>query len=98
LITVEGASAAESTAQTDRLADWLTAQGYPATRADPVARVGAGLTGARARALATAAAYADLVDREVRPALRAGRVVLVDRFLASPLGHAGLHADELEGL
>jgi dTMP kinase len=48
--------------------------------------------------LAGAARHAEVLDREVRPALAAGEIVLVDRFLARPLGHVGLLGEELESL
>ena len=68
----------------------LRAQGHAVVMAGPdQLRVGqsapASLSGARAGALAEAAARADLVERVVRPALAAGAVVVADRFLASPL-------------
>ena len=63
---------------------------------------GASLTGARAQALAAAAVRADIVERHVQPALDAGSVVVMERFVDSPLAHlsavAGLDSDELEGL
>ncbi|WP_051342012.1 bifunctional MFS transporter/dTMP kinase [Pseudonocardia spinosispora] len=104
LIAVEGATAAESARQSRLLADWLREQGYPVS--EPIdydvrltsALLGKELTGERARALAAAAVHADVVEREVRPALSAGNIVVVDRFLASPLVHQQLHADELESL
>jgi dTMP kinase len=104
LIAVEGATAAESAEQTRRLVAWLRAEGLPVTSPgefDPPgagltgAVVGAELTGARARALAAAAVRADVVEREVRPGLRAGGVVVMDRFLAHPLTQFG-SPDELD--
>jgi dTMP kinase len=45
---------------------------------------------------------ADVVERDVRPALDAGSVVVMERFVDSPLAHlsavAGLEAEEFEGL
>ena len=62
--------------------------------AEPVAAAG-NLAGARAGALAEAAARADLVERVVRPALDDGAVVVADRFLASPLVQLGVTADRM---
>jgi dTMP kinase len=101
LIAVEGATAAESAEQSRRLVDRLRAEGYPVTWSTEDGRLdllGAEFTGGRARALAAAARYAELVEREVRPALAGGGIVVVERFLASPLGQAGFLADELEHL
>src|SRR3954452_15759991 len=64
-------------------------------RAEPVAAAG-NLAGARAGALAEAAARADLVERVVRPALADGAVVVADRFLASPLVQLGVTADRMQ--
>jgi dTMP kinase len=98
LVAVEGATAAESAEQTRRLGDWLRAEGYPVTSAGAAAMPRGEFTGDRARALDAAARHAEVLEREVRPALAAGSVVLVDRFLAHPLGYAGLAEDELENL
>jgi dTMP kinase len=46
--------------------------------------------------LAAAAVRADVVEREVRPALEAGEIVVIDRFLGSPLIEFG-SPDELDG-
>lgn len=111
LIAVEGATPAETAVQADRLVDALRARGHRVVAAGPEQlhrdpRAGS-LQGARAGALAEAAARADLVERVVRPALDAGQVVVADRFLASPLvrlrveadrTHAELDARELESL
>ena len=56
--------------------------------------------GGEAEALLFAAARAELVERVIRPALAAGRVVVSDRFLDSSLayqgGARGLGVDEVE--
>jgi dTMP kinase len=96
LIAVEGATAPDTAEQTARLVDWLRAEGYPVTQPDTARLIGTELTSARARALAEVAARADVVEREVRPALSAGEIVVVDRFLATPLSEFG-SPDELDG-
>ncbi|OZM73468.1 MFS transporter [Amycolatopsis antarctica] len=111
LIAVEGSTATDTAAHADRLADWLRTGTHPVVlAADPAlddARLaslmsGASLTGARARALAAAAVRADIVERDVQPALDAGAIVVMERFVDSPLAHlsavAGLDSEELEGL
>ncbi len=47
------------------------------------------LTSARAEALLFAAARAQLIDEVIRPALAAGRIVLLDRFIGSSLVYQG---------
>jgi dTMP kinase len=115
LIAVEGAPAEETTAQAARLAGRLRAAGYPVVVPDggerdrerwSAATREAALSGARAKALAAAAVRADQVERVIRPALAQGAVVVVDRFLVSPLvqfgvaagGHVELDPGELENL
>jgi len=121
LVAVEGATASDSAEQTARLVAWLRAEGHVVTQPgegrDDSPRlthvlIGGDLLGTRARALAAAAVRADVVERDVRPALDAGDVVVMDRFLASPLAQFGLaggvdagsepgadlDADELENL
>ena len=111
LIAVEGTTAINTAIQAVNLAEWLRAGTRPVVvAADPAlddkrltALVsGASLTGARAQALAAAAVRADIVERHVQPALDAGSVVVMERFVDSPLAHlsavAGLDSDELEGL
>jgi dTMP kinase len=56
----------------------------------------AALSGARAKALAAAAVQADRVERVIRPALASGSVVVVDRFLVSPLVQFGVAADRAQ--
>ena len=97
LIAVEGATAAETAAQSERLAAALRERGHTVVvagreqlRGEPAA-----LSGARAGALAEAAVRADVVERLVRPALAAGDVVVADRFLASPLVALGVAADRM---
>jgi dTMP kinase len=102
LIAVEGAPAEETTEQAHRLAERLRAAGYPVVLPDggehdrerwTAATREAALSGARAKALAAAAVRADQVERVIRPALARGAVVIVDRFLASPLVQFGVAAD-----
>jgi dTMP kinase len=111
LIAVEGTTATDTAHQAARLAEWLRAGPRPVVlAADPAldeTRLallisGASLSGARALALAAAAVRADVVERDVRPALDAGSVVVMERFVDSPLAHlsavAGLAVEEFEGL
>ncbi|TQM15914.1 bifunctional MFS transporter/dTMP kinase [Pseudonocardia kunmingensis] len=102
LIAVEGAPAEETTEQAARLAGRLRAAGYPVVVPDggerdrerwSAATREAALSGARAKALAAAAVRADQVERVIRPALAQGAVVVVDRFLVSPLVQFGVAAD-----
>ncbi|MCW0215082.1 MAG: thymidylate kinase [Pseudonocardia sp.] len=104
LLAVEGATPAETADQTDRLAEALRAQGHtvvvpsdgePENARWASAMREAELSGARAQALAAAALRADLVERVVRPALAAGSVVVMDRFVASPLVQFGVAADRM---
>lgn len=111
LIAVEGTTAMDTAHQAARLAEWLRAGPRPVVlAADPALDEmrltqlisGASLSGARALALAAAAVRADVVERDVRPALDAGSVVVMERFVDSPLAHlsavAGLAVEEFEGL
>jgi dTMP kinase len=102
LIAVEGAPAEETTEQAARLVERLRAAGHTVVVPDggdrdrerwAAATREAALSGARAQALAAAAVRADQVERVIRPALAAGAVVVVDRFLASPLVQFGVAAD-----
>ncbi|MBO0878246.1 MAG: MFS transporter, partial [Pseudonocardia sp.] len=106
LIAVEGGAADESAEQAARLVDWLRAEGYVAARCGELGAdarlltetlLGGDLSGTRARALAAAAVRADVVEREIRPALRAGEIVVVDRFLAGPLARLGATTPERPG-
>ncbi|GAA1942347.1 dTMP kinase [Amycolatopsis minnesotensis] len=111
LIALEGTTATDTATQASRLAEWL--RDGPRTvvlAADPALDdkrlatlvSGASLSGARAQALAAAAVRADIVERDIQPALDAGAIVVMERFVDSPLAHlsavAGLDAEELEGL
>ncbi len=111
LIVLEGTTAADTAAQASRLAEWLgSGTQRVVLAADPALdderltslMSRASLTGARAKALAAAAVRADIVERNVRPALDGGAIVVMERFVDTPLAHlsamAGLDATELEGL
>jgi dTMP kinase len=98
LIAVEGATPRETAVQAERLVETLRERGYEVVAAGPEQlrtelMAPAAIAGGRARALAEAAARADLVERVVRPALDSGAVVVADRFLASPLVQLGVAAD-----
>ncbi|GLY68601.1 bifunctional MFS transporter/dTMP kinase [Amycolatopsis taiwanensis] len=112
LIALEGTTAADTASQAAHLAEWLRSAGPrpvvlaadPALDDKRLAKLvsGASLSGARAQALAAAAVRADIVERDVQPALDGGSIVVMERFVDSPLAHlsavAGLDAKELEGL
>lgn len=112
LIALEGTTVADTANQAAKLADWLRSVGPrpvvlaadPALDDKRLAQLvsGASLSGARAQALAAAAVRADIVERDVQPALDEGSIVVMERFVDSPLAHlsaiAGLDAKELEGL
>ncbi|MQA61949.1 MAG: MFS transporter [Actinophytocola sp.] len=112
LIAIEGTTAADTAAQAAKLALWLRRHVTQpiALATDPALDdkrltsilTNASLTGARARALAAAAVRADIVERDVRPALDSGGIVVMERFADSSLAHlsavAGLDTEELEGL
>jgi dTMP kinase len=101
LLTIEGLDGAGKTTLAAALADALRARGLDVE----VLREPGGVTaservrelvkdpelhiGARAEALLYAAARAQLVDERVRPALDAGRWVLLDRFVDSSLAYQG---------
>jgi dTMP kinase len=111
LIAVEGDTREDTEAQSRHLADWLRAGGHrvqlandPALDERRLAGVLAGtnLTGARAHVLVAAAVRADVVERRVLPALEAGELVVMERYVDSPLAHlgalGGLDPKELDGL
>jgi dTMP kinase len=111
LLAVEGDTPSDTSAQARTLADWLRSEGRDVVLAsDPAldeerlnnVLAGASLSGPRAHALVAAAVRADVVDRRVRPALEAGLIVVMERFVDSPLAHlgatGGIHSSDLEGL
>ncbi|TDQ04733.1 bifunctional MFS transporter/dTMP kinase [Labedaea rhizosphaerae] len=112
LIAVEGDTVADTSTQAALLADSLRHSGKREIllASDPALddrRLStllsdAALTSSRARALVAAAVRADLVERQIRPALDRGAVVVMERFVDSPLAqlsaNAGLDQKELEGL
>nr|WP_255426913.1 dTMP kinase [Pseudonocardia sp. C8] len=104
LVAVEGATPEETVTQARRLAATLREHGYRVAEPGPgthdaarwiAATREADLAGLRAKALAAAAVRADLVEREVRPALDEGAVVVMDRFMASPLARFGAAAEQI---
>lgn len=112
LIAMEGDVVQDTATQAHLLADWLRRPGTKevALATDPAlddhrlqsVLSGAQLAGARAHALVAAAVRADIVERQIRPALDRGALVVMERFVDSPLAHlsaaAGLDPAELEGL
>jgi dTMP kinase len=97
LIAVEG-DTADTSAQAERLAGWLLATGYDVVHehdsAHDAARLrgvlaGASLSSLRAKALVAAAVRADAVEHRVRPALDAGALVVMERYVDSPLARVG---------
>jgi dTMP kinase len=112
LIAVEGDTVADTSMQAHLLADWMKRPGTkevllatdPALDDQRLQSVlsGAQLAGARAHALVAAAVRADIVERQIRPALDRGALVVMERFVDSPLAHLSAAADldpaELEGL
>jgi len=111
LITFEGNSHADTADQAGRLADWLRHCGRDVllTGVSPLDEQrlrtvldSVDLTSGRARALVAAALRAEVVERQVRPALAAGTVVVMERYVDSPLAHlgadAGISSSELEVL
>jgi dTMP kinase len=112
LIAMEGDIVQDTTTQAHLLANWLRHPGHKEVllATDPAlddrrlqaVLTGAQLAGARAHALVAAAVRADIVERQIRPALDRGALVVMERFVDSPLAHlsvaAGLDPAELEGL
>lgn len=112
-VAFEGGEGAGKSTQARRLADWLTGRGHAVllTREPGGTVLGDALrsivldpaTGhlsPRTEALLYAADKSEHVDTVVLPALRAGSVVLTDRYVDSTLAYQGagraLSADELE--
>ncbi len=101
LIVFEGAEGAGKSTQLRLVADWLTAQGFEVVAVrepggtvvgDQIRRVlldPASDIGPRAEALLFMASRAQLVEREIRPALASGATVLVDRFFLSTYAYQG---------
>lgn len=111
LIAVEGDRRSDTAVQARLLAGWLSESGRRVLLAGPTAdderKVrqvidGVGLTGPRAHALVSAAVRADIVEREIRPALAGGTIVVMERYVDSPLAQlgaeTGVSSSELEGL
>jgi dTMP kinase len=112
LVAVEGDVFEDTATQARLLADWLRRPGTkevllasdPALDDERLRTVlsAAHLAGARAHALVAAAVRADIVERQIRPALDRGALVVMEHFVDSPLAHlsaeAGLDPAELEGL
>ncbi|MBP2340343.1 dTMP kinase [Saccharothrix coeruleofusca] len=111
LIAVEGNTRRDTAAQARRLAEALRASGREVLLAsDPdldEQRLRnllstADLAGVRAHALVAAAVRADVVEREVRPALDGGSLVVMERYVDSPLAHfsaaGSVEPREVEGL
>ncbi|MDB4958050.1 MAG: thymidylate kinase [Myxococcales bacterium] len=109
LIVIEGLDGAGTTTQAKRLVEYLNAQGKPAhlTREPSDGPIGKlireMLTGGHAIAgekiaqstfgLLFAADRLDHMQREVEPALRAGTIVVSDRWYHSSLAYQGTGAD-----
>ncbi len=111
LIAIEGDTREDTSVQARRLAAALRAEGLDVLlAADPEhderrlrsMLSSAELAGVRAQALVAAAVRADVVERQVRPALDEGSVVVMERYVDSPLAHftatSSLEHQELEGL
>ena len=101
LIVFEGTEGAGKTTQLKRLCDWIVARGRDVVAVrepggtalgDEIRRVlldPASDVAPRAEALLFMASRAQLVDREIRPALERGAVVLLDRFFLSTYAYQG---------
>jgi len=102
LIVLEGPEGAGKTTQLRRLAEWLAARGRDVVAVrepggtvvgDEIRRIlldpGSDIV-ARAEALLFMASRAQLVEREIRPALDRGAAVLVDRFFLATYAYQGV--------
>src|SRR4051812_34795518 len=96
LVTIEGLDGAGKTTLASALAERLGATllrepgGVEASeRVRALVKDPALTIGPRAEALLYAAARAQLVEERLRPELDAGRLVLLDRFVDSPLAYQG---------
>ncbi|HEY2062584.1 MAG TPA: dTMP kinase [Amycolatopsis sp.] len=111
LIALEGTTAINTASQAARLSHWLDRGTRPVVLAKGSVSddqqfaslvSSSSISGVRAKALLAAAVRADLVEREIEPALAKGSVVVMERFVDSPLAHlsavAGLDTAELDGL
>ncbi|MEU4741113.1 dTMP kinase [Actinosynnema sp. NPDC023658] len=111
LIAVEGDTRQDTSVQARRLSEALRETGREVVLAsDPDLDeqrlrnllTTADLAGVRAHALVAAAVRADVVEREVRPALDNGALVVMERYVDSPLAHfsaaGSVEPREVEGL
>jgi len=101
LIVFEGAEGAGKSTQLRLVSEWLTARGFEVVAVrepggtvvgDQIRRLlldPASDIGARSEALLFMASRAQLVEREIRPALVSGATVLVDRFFLSTYAYQG---------
>jgi dTMP kinase len=102
LIVLEGPEGAGKTTQLRLLADWLGARGHDVvavrepggtTVGDEIRRVlldPASDIVPRAEALLFMASRAQLVEREIRPALEGGSLVLLDRYFLATYAYQGV--------
>ena len=108
LIVFEGAEGAGKSTQLRLVSEWLTASGFEVVAVrepggtvvgDQIRRLlldPASDIGARSEALLFMASRAQLVEREIRPALLSGATVLVDRFFLSTYAYQGAGRGLLE--
>lgn len=110
LVALEGPEGAGKSTQHRRLAEWLGQRGVPFLGLHEPGGTALGQAirrllldsdheiGGRAEALLFMASRAELVEREIRPALESGRVVLLDRFFLSTYAYqvAGRGLDETQ--
>jgi dTMP kinase len=102
LVVLEGPEGAGKTSQLRRLAEWLGARDRRVVAVrepggtvvgDEIRRIlldPASDIAARAEALLFMASRAQLVEREIKPALAGGAVVLVDRFFLATYAYQGV--------